>query len=314
MRYCLSLVGTLLIAEPSAFDLQSGATKQELNTLKSSNKNLQDILTTLKSQTDTLLQGQDGLKSLVEGQALKLKGATDTLVVHANTLKTLKSMQDMQTNLLKQQADLINNLKSQIQANQAALAAFEKKTDDTNKLLAQMHTEFATKLQALQKSIDEQASINTQKLKDLTAIQEQMLQMKTKQNAPSFDKDPSKKEAIAREGLELFRQKQYAQAKVRFVWLANLPYRPAYYAYLAGEAAYMDNAYKEAIELFKKSALIQDKTSYMPILLWHTAFAFRALKDWTNYHKFLRSLVELYPESPQGKKAQVILEEKTKTR
>ncbi|WP_237699350.1 hypothetical protein [Helicobacter suis] len=127
MRYCLSLVGALLMAEPSAFDLQSGATKQELNTLKTSNKNLQDILTTLKSQTDTLLQGQDGLKSLVEGQAFKLKGATDTLVVHANTLKTLKSMQDMQANLLKQQADLINNLKSQIQANQAALAAFRKK-------------------------------------------------------------------------------------------------------------------------------------------------------------------------------------------
>ncbi|GMB95886.1 hypothetical protein [Helicobacter sp. NHP22-001] len=311
MRFSLLLVGGLLCAEPSAFELQSGATKQELKTLQSSNKNLGDILATLKGQTSSLLQGQEGLKSLVEGQGLRLKKATSTLATHSDNLKALKNTQDAQADLIKQQAQLIDTLKTQIQANQEALANFEKKNADTQKLLENMRTDFATKLQNLQKSIDIQANANNKKLRELASLQVQMLKAK-KESA--FNKDPTQKEKIAKEARELFKQKRYKEAEERFAWLASLPFKPAYHEYMAGESAYFNKAYQSAIAFYKKSAMLDDKVSYMPILLYHTAWAFKNLKDHANYKKFLQSVAKLYPKSDQGKEAQNLLDEKSKKR
>lgn len=309
MRFLALLAGGLLCAEPSAFELQSGATKQELKTLKSSNKNLGDILTTLKGQTDGLLQGQDGLRSLVEGQGLRLKKATDTLTAHSDQLRALKSTQDTQADLIKQQADLINTLKIQIQTNQETLANFEKKNQETQQLLENMRADFAKKLQDLQKSIERQANTNNQKLKELAALQAQMLQAKKEQD---FNKDPAHKEAIEQEAHHLFKEKRYKEAQARFAWLASLPYKSAYTHYMAGESAYLNKSYQSAINAFKKSAMLDDKASYMPTLLYHTALAFKHLKDHANYKKFLQTLSRLYPESEQGKKAKNLLEQKPK--
>ncbi|BDQ29011.1 hypothetical protein [Helicobacter ailurogastricus] len=309
MRLLGLLLGGLLCAEPSAFELQSGATKQELKTLKNSNKNLGDILATLKGQTDSLLQGQEGLKSLVEGQGLKLKEATDTLATHGDNLKALKNTQEMQADLIKQQAALIDTLKAQIQTNQESLANFEKKSTETQKLLENMRTDFAAKLQNLQKSIDTQANANNQKLRELAALQAQMLQAKKE---ASFSKDPTQKQATEQEAHTLFKQKRYKEAQARFVWLASLPFKPAYTNYMAGESAYFNKAYQPAIASFKKSAMLDDKASYMPTLLYHTALAFKHLKDVPNYKKFLQSVANLYPESEQGKKAKNLLEQKPK--
>ncbi|BCZ17632.1 Periplasmic protein [Helicobacter sp. NHP19-003] len=302
-------MGGILCAEPSAFELQSGATKQELNTLKNSNKNLGDILTTLKGQTDGLLQGQEGLRSLVEGQGIRLKKAIDALSVHSDKLRALKSTQETQADLIKQQADLINTLKAQIQTNQETLANFEKKNQETQKLLEDMRADFATKLQKLQKSIDSQANANNQKLKELVALQSQMLRSKKEQD---FNKDPAQKEAIDKEAHALFETKRYQGAQERFAWLASLPYKSAYMNYMAGESAYFAKSYQSAINFFKKSAMLDDKTSYMPTLLYHTALAFKHIKNHANYKKFLQTLSRLYPESEQGKKAKNLLEQKPK--
>ncbi|MFC3847510.1 hypothetical protein ACFOPX_03020 [Helicobacter baculiformis] len=310
ISYVALLVGGVLglYAEPSAFDLQSGATKQELSTLKSSNKNLENIIATLKSQTDTLLQNQDGLRSLFEGQGAKLKEVSDTLNVHDNTLKALKATQDMQDSMLKQQGNLIEALKSQIEANKNALSQLDQKINDMNAVLTKMNTDFATKLEAIQDSIREQADDNAKKLKSLARIQAKMLQKNqavsdTKQNEIAFEKDPDKKPQIFQEALGFYRQKRFDQAQVRFAWLGDNAYKSAYSYYMAGEAAYLQKKYKDAIALYKKSALIKDKADYMPVLLWHTAWAFRFLGDHSTYIKFLRSLSSLYPESEQGKKA-----------
>ncbi|CRF46435.1 hypothetical protein [Helicobacter heilmannii] len=309
MRFLGLLAGGLLCAEPSAFELQSGATKQELSTLKSNNKNLGDILTALKGQTNGLLQGQEGLRSLVEGQGIRLKKATDALNAHSDELKALKSTQDAQADLIKQQADLIHTLKTQIQTNQDALANFEKKNQETQQLLENMRADFAKKLQDLQQSIERQANANNKKLKELVALQAQMLQAKQE---PSFHKDPAQKETIEKEAHTLFKEKHYKEAQARFVWLASLPYKSAYTNYMAGEAAYFNNAYQGAVNAFKKSAMLDDKAAYMPTLLYHTAIAFKHLKDHTNYKKFLQTLSRLYPESEQGKKAKNLLGQKPK--
>lgn len=50
----------------------------------------------------------------------------------------------------------------------------------------------------------------------------------------------------------------------------------------------------------------------MPVLLWHTAWSFKEIKDDQNYYKFLNTLQHLYPSSEQAKMAKKILENKEK--
>ncbi|WP_104749823.1 tetratricopeptide repeat protein [Helicobacter cynogastricus] len=314
MRFlALVICGVLwLEAEPSAFDLQSGATKEELSTLKSSNKNLSNVLATLKGQASSLAQNQEGLRSLFEGQGNKIRQLADVLATHDSTLKAIKATQDMQENLLKQQGSLIEALKTQIDVNKSAIAQLDQKINDMNAVLTKMNTDFATKLEEIQGVIQAQANSNAEKLKDLARLQAKMLE-KT-QEAPQeksedldFKKDLSRKPKIFREALSLYRQKHFKQAQTRLVWLGDNGFRVAYSYYMAGEAAYAQKNYKEAIVLYKKSALVKEKAEYMPILLWHTAWSFRFLGDQNTYLKFLRSLSNLYPESEQGKKALPLL-------
>ncbi|WP_412779197.1 tetratricopeptide repeat protein, partial [Helicobacter mehlei] len=139
----------------------------------------------------------------------------------------------------------------------------------------------------------------------------------SKESAPqvpqSFIKDYGKRKEIFQEALKLFRHKQHEQAGARFEWLGEIKYRPAYSYYMAGECAYEQKHYTQAISFYKHSALIKDKTTYMPILLWHTAWSFGFLKDQANFERFMRSLSQLYPQSEQGKKATEILQKRQKT-
>ncbi|WP_120945536.1 MULTISPECIES: tetratricopeptide repeat protein [Helicobacter] len=311
--YLLCFVGGALSAEPSAFDLQSGATKQELGALKSSNKSLQGIITTLKGQTDALLQSQEGLKSVFEGQGVKLKEVSDALNTHDQALKTLKSTQEMQGNLLKEQASLIDSLKSQVEANKNALNQLDEKLNGMNMLLTQMNSDFATKLQSLQTSLEDQARLNAKKLKEIARLASATSKATTPSPESAFEKNPAKRQTIAKEALELYHQQRFNQAQPRFAWLAEINYKPAYHNYMAGESAYMQKHYKDAIAFYKKSALLKDRADYMPVLLWHTAWAFKFLGDQNNHVKFLRSLSHLYPESDQGKRALNALAKDTKS-
>ncbi|EJC05848.1 hypothetical protein HPHPP13_1371 [Helicobacter pylori Hp P-13] len=96
------------------------------------------------------------------------------------------------------------------------------------------------------------------------------------------------------------------------LWLEANSYRLYYVRYVLGEVAYGEKRYREAIKYYKESALLNQKASYMPVLLWHTAWSFKKIKDDQNYYKFLNTLQRLYPSSEQAKMVQKILENKEK--
>ena len=113
----------------------------------------------------------------------------------------------------------------------------------------------------------------------------------------------NKKEEAFSKAKQFYKNKEYNNAKDLYLWLVENNYKKAHSLYMLGEISYMQGKFKEAINFFKQSATLDDKASYMPILLWHTAWSFKYSKDLTNYNKFLDSLIRLYPESDQGKKA-----------
>ncbi|WP_240333357.1 tetratricopeptide repeat protein [Helicobacter suis] len=125
---------------------------------------------------------------------------------------------------------------------------------------------------------------------------------------PSF-KDQNKREQVFHDAMGLFTQQSYKKAEERFIWLAQIKYRPAFDYYMAGQCAYKTQHYQEAIQFYKQSLVIKEQASYTPILLENTANAYKALKDHKNYEHTLHLLAH-YPQSEEGKKALAILQQK----
>ncbi|WP_180675669.1 tetratricopeptide repeat protein [Helicobacter sp. 11S03491-1] len=297
-----------LKAEPSAFELQSGATKKELKTLQSSNKNIESIIADLQNKVISLQELQDGLKSLFEGQTLKIKSLLDTALSHENSIKSLQSLQELHSNTLKQQSDLLELLKQQVQNNQKSIKTLDKKITDMGELLSQINAGMLNQLNLIKKNLElptSDSNITEDSKNPVSKTPDTKNSKNTSKSShlPVFQKDISKQKEIFEDAKKLYSQKNLEGAKLRLQWLVETKYQVAYSLYLLGEIAYKQKKYQDAIGFYKKSVLSNDKANYMPVLLWHTAWAFRYLKDLTNYNKFLDSLIYLYPNSEQAQKA-----------
>lgn len=305
-----------LVAEPSAFEMQSGATKKELRSLQTSSKNLETIITELQNKVISLDQYQDGIKSLFEGQSLKIKTLLDSSISQENSIKSLNATQESHSNMLKQQSDLLALLKDRVDKNQKAIEDLSKKVDDITELIEHINSDLMTQLEIIKKNLEIPTTPSGPVATKTTSTKSNNNPKKPDKKADSkekeskisdmFVKDLSKQKEIFVEAEALYKKGKLQEAKERFDWLVQNNYRPANGFYLLGEIAYRQKKYQDAIGFYKKSALINDKANYMPVLLWHTAWAFRYSKDIANYEKFLDSLIYLYPNSEQGQKAKDI--------
>ncbi|GAA8664565.1 hypothetical protein Hpoki27_20970 [Helicobacter pylori] len=191
-----------------------------------------------------------------------------------------------------------------------------------SELLTKLSQDLVSQIALIQKALKEQEEKAEKPLKSsapagknppLKAESPKNQEKKTQEKAKiEFDKDLSKQKEIFQEALSFFKNKSYAEAKERLLWLEANSYRLYYVRYVLGEVAYGEKRYREAIKYYKESALLNKKASYMPVLLWHTAWSFKKIKDDQNYYKFLNTLQHLYPSSEQAKMAKEILENKEK--
>ncbi|GMB90345.1 hypothetical protein NHP190002_10360 [Helicobacter ailurogastricus] len=88
---------------------------------------------------------------------------------------------------------------------------------------------------------------------------------------------------VFHDAMGLFTQQNYKQAKERFEWLAQIKYRPAFSSYMAGQCAYKEEHYQEAIKFYEQSLKIKEQATYTDILLENLANAYKALKDEKHY-------------------------------
>lgn len=284
---CLLLSVAALWGEPSAFELQSGATKKELKTLQSTNKNLENLAIDYSARIQTLEQSIDGMQSVLDGQALRIKSLLDTIGKQETNIQSLQSSLDYQGELVKQHSATIADM-------QKAIDQLNTKLSDLTTLTTKLNQEILAELRA-ESSSQSKSSSKSQNDKPSTK------QADTGNQAEAFTKLSHKE--VFDGARKLYKEKKFLESKKRYEWLVQHNYRSATSLYMLGEIEYQRGKFAEAIGFYKKSASIDDKASYMPILLWHTAWAFRYSKDMDNYNKFLDSLIRLYPESDQGKKA-----------
>ena len=101
--------------------------------------------------------------------------------------------------------------------------------------------------------------------------------------------------------------KVYNSAIPKFEKLIEVNYKPAENNYYLGDMLFKRKKYDQAIVHFKKSAMLNDKASYMPTLLLNSAISFENTKDKENAKNFYSTLIELYPNSQEAKTAKTNL-------
>lgn len=289
----------VLVAEPSAFELQSGATKKELKNLQTTNKNLENIAIDYNTRIQTLEQSQEGLQSVIEGQSLRIKNLLD-----------LANGQEMRIKTLESNLDSASATISELQAQVKSLTT---KLNEMSALNAKANSEILKKLESMDSTAQPKASqqktgqpkADEAKVADSKSGEPSTAKSADGSTASEFQKEFKHlpKKEVYEQAQKLYRQKGFEAASERYKWLAEGEYKSAFCYYMLGEIAYKQAKYKEAIIFFKRSVAIDSEASYMPVVLWHTAWSFKYTKDIQNYEKFLDLLIGSYPDSEQGKKA-----------
>ncbi|MFK5976691.1 MAG: tetratricopeptide repeat protein [Sulfurovum sp.] len=102
---------------------------------------------------------------------------------------------------------------------------------------------------------------------------------------------------IFSEGVTNFLDRKYDKAREKFILTDSKAYKVGASNFYLGEIAYNIKDYKNAIFYYKKSAGIDDKTSYIDTLLLHTGTSFEKSGNKTKAKAFYQNLIDTYPNN-----------------
>lgn len=259
----------ILKAEPSAFELQSGATKQDMQTLKGKSETQSDKIFELQNKIKALETSVEGVKSIYEGQAKNINDLTNKM----NALDSNKLNDESLATLQEQVAQNTQN----IQTLTESLKNLSDSIAQIKGLLGEIQQVESDKLKQAQEA-NEIAKV-------------------------AFKKDKARRADIFKEARRLTYSKKFNEAIARYNWLIEIDYQKAESHYMLGNIAYEQNKYNDAIYHYKESAIFDDKAKYMPRLLLNCANSLRVLDRVEDAKKFYNSLIARFPNSAEAKDA-----------
>lgn len=287
----------VILAEPSAFQLQSGATKNEINSLQNRNKDLQKTVVTLQNQVNSTERNQDGLKSIIEGQNLLNKRHQDLINAMGQNISELQNNVNFLRERLKTTDENAKKLEAELIAQSARITKLQDNFQEMSRTITESNASIVQQLNLISQFLETRQ-------KDPETPAGPKKDEKPAPKKPVFKADPKKsdKDYFA-EAKELIRKKDYDRAEEIFRHVAKNGYKAAEAHYELGGIFYRKKDYAQAILNYKKAATLDENAPYMPILLWRTAWSFRYQKDEKNFQKFIDIIISDYPNSEQGKKA-----------
>lgn len=271
MRFLfLFIIASLYLwGEPSAFELQSGSTKKEMQNLKGKAESQSDKIVELESKIKSLEISTEGIKSIYEGQSSSINDLS-------NKINALDS-----ANLTK---DKISALQEQVDNNTKNIQTLKDSLNQVSDSIAQ--------IKSLLGEIQQAEASKQEEAKEQKAI-----------SSVVFDKDKTRRNEIFKEARRLTYSKQFDEAIARYNWFIEIDYKTAESHYMLGNIAYEKNKYNDAIYHYKESAMLDDKAKYMPRLLLNCANSLRVLDRAEDAKNFYNSLISRFPDSTEAKDA-----------
>jgi TolA-binding protein len=307
--YITSVAAVFLFgAEPSAFkagdlDLPNpyGLTSSEKKIVEQ-NKNIQNISTKLfdTAQSQIELRNEiDGIKSLVVGHSEKIRDFDRK--INSDDNNSIKTLEKRFEENLKNQ----NENYDKIMKTLSAIAALLDDTRDNyvskeqlKAIVGKNYKEIKSKKTKAQPQ-DEAVDDNKTQKPEATKKQEgaQKGKKETLVNSDELFKEAQKN----------YRDNKLKEAREAFesIQKNDSEYKKGLVAFYIGEIDYKNGEYKTALEQYQKSIEADEKASYVPIILFHTAASLEKLGDKEAAKKILNSLITNYPKHyllPSAKK------------
>jgi TolA-binding protein len=315
----LLLMTNIFASEPSAFkagDLDNpnpyGLTTAEKKIVEQ-NKNLQTISQTVfdSNQTQIELRNElEGIKSLLGG-------------INENQFKLIEQIESDKNGSLKNANKQIDSLSKKLEEN------FKLQNENYDKIMAtlaqmaKMMDEFAQNyVSKEQLKLNMGKNYKEIKSKDGNKTASEQGQKKEETNTTKTDTNTTetnatiKKEPLPKAEIsddELFKQAEKAyksnkndEAKIKLTKLIEKKYaKKAIVNFYLGEIEYKSKNFKEALNHFQESIDADDKSSFLPLMLFHSALSLEKLGDKPSAKKILESMVKTYPNDariPAAKK------------
>lgn len=229
-------------------------------------------------------------------------------------LKNKRDVANLESNL-NTFDEQMQGLQSLIEGISQRLVKLEQRVGDLEAMVGGQTSENTTSISSLKAYVEETRAIQdknykniTKTLKDLSALIDKKSNVSTqntttKQSTNSSSKvDLNKKNnaEVFNDAVKLFNANKNEEAKEYFSHLVKKNSRPAASNYYLGEIAYKEKSYASAIKHYQKSIEIDDKGSYLPKLLYHTAISFDKIGDTASANRFYKALKAGYPNSKEA--------------
>lgn len=303
------LLLSILNAEPSAFETQSGATKKDIKNLKDTSLNLSSLLLDVQSRLESLEQVQYGLQSLYDAQNQKIQKLNSDLEQQTLYAQETRSKLEILNEQIEQIKTTQKRYGENLQGFVKILDGLGEKIKELSNVGTDLNNLIVKEFESVRGELKKQAEAilkDQENIQKLSIEIEKLYEDKKKIQEKNAFKDPNKKAEVLKEAKSLYWDKRFEDSRVRFAWLLEQGYQKAESNFFLGQIAFRQRRYEEAIYYYKESAVANDKASYMPTLMLHTIKSFQALKDVESANKFIDSLLALYPNSKEAKEAKVI--------
>ena len=307
--FALCLILPLLGGEPSAFESQSGATKKDIKNLKDASLNLSSLVVDLQGRLEALEQMQYGIQSLYDAQGQKVQKLSEELEVQnifmQETRARLEVLKDQFEQLRLTQAQNEENYRSAMKS----LDGLGEKIKEVSQVGSALNDLVLKEFESVRAEFAKQADViakDQENIQKLSLEIEKIYEEKKKIAERNAFKNPQKKLDVFKEAKSMYWGKNFDDARIRFAWLLEQGYEKAESSFFLGQIAFRQRRYNDAIVYFKQSAVLNDKASYMPVLLLHTIKSFQALNDNKSALTFAQSLIAYYPKSKEAAQARAI--------
>lgn len=302
------LFASLLLAEPSAFDdlaNQPSATqnspqstqKQSKQQPKTANQTQQDA-----HSIDEVRNSIEGLQSIVVGQGeqlndLKQQFSNSVTSDSPNSLKELNKRFEENLKLQNENFDKINSALTQLAQMLDTIAETYVSKEQLKLNMGKGYKDYKNSLKKPQVDAAKQSA------------QQKQPEVSEKPQLPAKEaqtQNPKALDATYDAAIKDYKANKIEDSKVKFEELSKANYpKKAVVEYYLGEIAYKNADYKGAIEYYQKSVEADDKSSFVPMILYHTAYSLEKLNDKASAKKILQNLIANYPDNylvPSAKK------------
>jgi TolA-binding protein len=265
-----------------------GLTSSEKYILKNKQKlgSIDSKVKGVNSSIEMLTERIDGIESVYESDSRRLNKA----LKEVNKIVEEKEAQDAKIEDMKSVLNQLMQLQEENNARTSKnIAILKSSIKKLTKLVNKINSNYISvkEFEATMKQFSNGSAKVTTK-------------NKTKSKSSKIDSKKSSAQ-LMKEAKAYFNKQYYKNAIPIFEALLQKNYKPAESNFYLGEIWYNRKKYSDAINYFKKSAVLYDKASWMPKLLLHSAISFEKLGDVDNASSFYSTLIDVYGDTKEAK-------------